>query len=209
MHYRPNEDQTWIKYGPYPEAKLFPGVNATNGAVYTLDAVLIPPTNLTSTLQTANLTSFLDILQASNMTSQLEEAIGLTVFVPVNIDNASSYTSDPSMARSFIENHTVIDNTTVYYSPLLLNHTVPSPMQTLGGTSLNYTAQSWSNITINDTMVVNADVLLMNGVIHIIESPFSNSTSSGNSTPGGGGPLGPTGKAGASSFFAHLSSLFH
>ncbi|RKP21174.1 FAS1 domain-containing protein [Rozella allomycis CSF55] len=174
-----NDTNPYIKFGPYKEANVLQGGNATNGVWYSLDSVLVPPRNLSFTLLQANLTMMYSILKASNMSNQLENTPGVTLFAPIDSAFPSNFNaSNMTMANSFIQNYTVISNKTAYYSPLFLNNSIPQNEATMAGQNLSYTSQNWSNITVNGSQIVNSDILTMNGVVQMIDKFFNNNMNS-------------------------------
>lgn len=137
------------------------------------------PTNISSLASAANLTYFLGALEAANLSSTLEGLSDITVFAPSNsafesIGSALGNLSTEDLT-SILEYHVV--NGTIAYSPSIGNGSVP----TLGG-DVNLTVAD-SAIFVNQARVVNADNLVANGVLHVIDAVLNPNNASSEANP--------------------------
>ncbi|CAK7233261.1 hypothetical protein SBRCBS47491_008548 [Sporothrix bragantina] len=189
-------------------------LNFTGGTLHIVDTVLSIPGDLNSTLVAANLTSADGALAkaGTDLTSQLAGLKNVTVFVPSNsafaaIANiAGNWTS--SQVVDVLKYH-VIDGT-VDYSTLLKNNTQAA---TLGGANVTFTVDN-GTIFVDSARIVEKDVLINNGVVHVIDGvlnpqnttakpntsgssdapAFSGATGGSNSVPFTSGVATPTSK---------------
>lgn len=164
----------------------------SGGVVHVIDGVLTIPPNVSTTAQAANLTAFLGAVNATDLTSAVNTTPDLTIFAPNNdaFRNISSALGNLTVeqAASILQYHII--NGTVAYSSTLSNGSVP----TLGGGNLTITIAD-DEVFVNRARVVNADILLQNGVLHVIDSVLNpNDTTAANSSSEAGGAF-----AGASS----------
>lgn len=144
-------------------------LNFTGGTLHIIDTVLSIPGDLNSTLVAANLTSADGALKkaGSDLTSKLAGLHNVTVFVPSNsafsdISNiASNWTS--SQVADILDYH-IIDGT-VDYSILFKNNTQAA---TLGGGNVTFTVDN-GTIFVDSARIIEKDVLLSNGVLHVID----------------------------------------
>ncbi|KAF2768513.1 Fasciclin-domain-containing protein [Teratosphaeria nubilosa] len=158
-------------------------LNYTNGVVHIIDRVLTIPSNVSTTGVDAGLTAFLGAANAANLTSTLDTAQDLTIFAPNNaaFEAIGSGLANLSTAdlTSILEYHVL--NGTVAYSSLLTNTAV----KTLEGGNITVTIENGA-VFVNAARVVNADILLSNGVLHIIDSVLNpNNTAVRNATATG------------------------
>lgn len=134
--------------------------------IHVIDGVLTLPENVTATAQAANLTALAGAIQALNLTSTLDGLSDVTIFAPSNaaFQSISSVLSNASTddLTSVLSYHVI--NGTVAYSPTLANTTVT----TLGGQNLTISVIN-GTIFVNSARVINPDVLVANGVVHVID----------------------------------------
>lgn len=142
-------------------------LNFTGGVIHVIDGVLTIPPNLTATTQAANLTALTGAIQLLNLTTVLDDLPDLTIFAP---DNAAFQAVGDALATasttelmSIIEYHAI--NGTIAYSPTLSNMT----LTTLGGQKVTITVIDGA-VFVNSARVVNPDVLIGNGVMHVIDA---------------------------------------
>ncbi|KAK1082997.1 hypothetical protein LTR33_003541 [Friedmanniomyces endolithicus] len=158
-------------------------LNFTGGVVHVIDSVLQIPGNFSSVAQNANLTALLGAVNATNLTSTLDGASDITIFAPSNdaFQNIASALGNitATQAATVLEYHVI--NGTIAYSSSLANTTI----KTLGGANLTITIEN-GTVFVNSARVVNPDILMAGGVMHIIDSvlnPANNAT--GNATESG------------------------
>ncbi|KAK6435196.1 hypothetical protein LTR95_008616 [Oleoguttula sp. CCFEE 5521] len=157
-----------------------PNLNFTGGVVHIIDGLLTIPPGVGDVLTSANLTALLGAVEATNLTSALSTTPDITIFAPINaaFQNISSALANLTVeqAASILEYHVI--NGTVAYSSTLTNGSVPA----LAGGNLTITVTD-GEVFVNRARVINADILLANGVLHVIDSVLSpNDTMAGNGT---------------------------
>lgn len=137
------------------------------GVVQVIDSLLIPPSNLTATLNPFNLTSFEGGLYTSNKLESFSNTANTTIFAP---NNDAFQALGPAISNMTIEQlGTVLDYhrvPKVIYSTGLTNGTKFLTQQGENITVLH----SGNNLYINSAQLVTADLLVANGVIHIISN---------------------------------------
>jgi len=118
--------------------------------------------------ENANLTALLGAVNATNLTSTLDEASDITIFAPSNsaFQNIASALGNitAAQAAAVLEYHVI--NGTIAYSSSLANTTI----KTLGGANLTITIEN-GTVFVNSARVVNADILMTGGVMHVRTSP--------------------------------------
>jgi transforming growth factor-beta-induced protein len=139
----------------------------TGGVVQIIDSLLIPPSNITETTQAFNLTSFEGALYAANKLPSDSTTQSLTFFAPWNEafqalgPAISSMTSDE--LAQIMDYHTVPQ---LVYSTGLTNGT-----KYLTAQGENITIRhSGNNVYINSAQLLQSDILIANGVIHMIDN---------------------------------------
>ena len=133
--------------------------------------------------QEAGLTAFLGAVNATNLTEAVSTTPDVTIFAPLNsaFTNISSALSNLTVeaAAAILQYHVI--NGTVAYSSTLTNGSVPA----LAGGNLTITVED-GEVFVNAARVVVADVLLANGVLHVIDSVLNpNNTAAVNATQEG------------------------
>lgn len=115
----------------------------------------------------ANLTSLAGAATALNLGTTLDDLTDITVFAPNNaaFQAIGSAIGTLSMAQltQILEYHVV--NGTVAYSSALKNESVT----TLGGGKVMITIEG-GDVFVNSAKVVLPDVLVANGVVHVIDA---------------------------------------
>ncbi|EMC98441.1 hypothetical protein BAUCODRAFT_32482 [Baudoinia panamericana UAMH 10762] len=159
-------------------------LNFTGGVVHVISSVLSLPSNYETTAQTANLTALLGATNALNLTSMLNNAHGLTIFAPSNnaFQSIGSVVGNLTTAQaSMILGYHVVNGTAAYSSNLRNGSTLP----TLAGRNLTVTISN-GTVFVGGSRIVNPDILLSGGVMHIIDSVLNpNSTARANATATG------------------------
>lgn len=150
-------------------------VNITNGVVHIIDNILFPPANVSVTGSRGNLTALLGAVNATNLTNFVNHQKDLTIFAPSNAAFEAIGSILPSLsvadAANILGYHVI--NGTVAYSSLLANGT---SVRSYAGGALNITVQD-GQVFVNAARVIAADVLVANGVVHVIDAVLNpNST---------------------------------
>ncbi|PMD65199.1 fasciclin domain-containing protein [Hyaloscypha bicolor E] len=152
----------------------------TGGVVQVIDSLLIPPSNLKTTTTAFNLTSFQGALYAANRLPLDSTTQNATFFAPWNEafqalgPAISSMTSD--QIAQVMDYHLVPQ---VIYSTNLTNGT-----QYLTAQGENLTVRhSGNNVFINSAQLLQADILIANGVIHVIDNVLNPQSPSAQPNP--------------------------
>jgi len=149
------------------------------GVIHVIDGLLTIPPNVSTVAQEAGLSAFLGAVNATNLTEAVNTTPDLTIFAPNNeaFQDISSALSNLTAeeAASILQYHVI--NGTVAYSSTLANGTVP----TLGGGNITITIID-GEVFVNRARVITADILIANGVLHVLDSVLS---STDNSTANG------------------------
>ncbi|KAL9086086.1 MAG: hypothetical protein Q9165_007298 [Trypethelium subeluteriae] len=166
-------------------------VKFDGGIVHIINSVLTVPANITSTAQAAGLTTLATALTQTNLLNTVNVLPDITVFAPTNQAFAAINSTIASLSTqqlaSILEYHVI--NGTVGYSTTLTNgETIP----TLNGATVKITLAN-GGVKVNQATVTIADVLVANGVVHVIDSVLQpNSSSSSNGTSPGGPSSSPS-----------------
>lgn len=136
------------------------------GVIHVIDSVLTVPQSPSSTAAGAELTSLTGALTTANLVSTVDELRDVTIFAPSNaafqaIGSALANVSTEDLS-SILTYHVV--QGTVGYSSLLTNTTLP----TVNGGSITITVVNGS-VFVNSAKVTLPDVLVSNGVVHVID----------------------------------------
>lgn len=122
------------------------------------------PVSLSVTVQATGESTFASLASSANLTDALDNLPYSTFFVPSNEAFASAGASSPSAATaSLLEGH-VIPNF-VGYLPSLVNG---STLTTQTGSLVTVTIQD-SNYYIDGAMIISSNLILENGVAHVID----------------------------------------
>ena len=147
--------------------------------IHVIDGLLTLPPNVSVIAQEAGLSAFLGAVNATNLTEAVNTTPDLTIFAPNNgaFEDISSALGNltAEQAAEILQYHVI--NGTVAYSSTLANGTVP----TLGGGNITITIVD-GEVFVNRARVITADILLANGVLHVLDSvlsPTDNSTANG------------------------------
>lgn len=151
-------------------------VNFTGGTIHIIDSVLTIPDNATYTLQQSNLTAAAGAVQVAGLNQTLDTTQNLTIFAPSNdaFNAVGSIFANISMQQlaSSLEYHVVRG---LDYSSSLMNGT----LQTLSGGSINITSIN-GTVFVNDAKVTIPDILLKNGVLHVIDQVLNPNATGSN-----------------------------
>jgi len=155
-------------------------LNYSGGVVHVIDKVLTIPDNFSTTAQAADLTDCVGATNALNLTSTLDTAMDITIFAPSNSafqEIATGLTKlNTSQLTDILEYHVM--NGTVDYSTDLKN----GSLMMMDGKNLTVRIEN-GTIFVNAARIINADILIANGVIHVIDSVLNpNNTAGPNPT---------------------------
>lgn len=140
----------------------------TGGIVHIIDSVLTIPMNDSATAVAANLTALAGALTTADLVSTLDSAEDVTVFAPSNsafaaIQNLAANLSTEQL--SSVLTYHVVQGTVGYSSSL----TSGAQLTTLNGGQVTITIDD-GDVFVNSAEVQIADVLVSNGVVHVIDN---------------------------------------
>ena len=126
------------------------------------------PQNITTTAQQANLTSLAGAVQQLGVTSVVDGLSDVTIFAPNNAAFQAIGSALPNLTMEaltgILEYHVV--NGTVAYSTAITNG---STVTSLAGQNLTLSVANGS-VFVNSARVINPNILVSGGVIHVIDS---------------------------------------
>jgi hypothetical protein len=137
--------------------------------VQTIDNFLIPPANFISTCPLFNLTGIGGAVTKASLDTYFNTAKDLTIFAPNNaaFQKLGSALLNMSVSDlSEILNYHVVNSNPVRYSSTLHNGT---KLRTRQGGELTITSAS-NSLFVNSARILEQDILLSNGVVHIIDN---------------------------------------
>ncbi|XDG02620.1 hypothetical protein ABKA04_002235 [Annulohypoxylon sp. FPYF3050] len=157
-----------------------PNVNFTGGTIHIIDSLLHIPQNISDTLTNSNLTAAEGAIMQANLTDTIIGDHNVTIFAPNNdafeaigsiIGNLSS-----DDLTSIVGYHVI--NGSVNYSTNLRNSTANA----INGVKLTVTVEN-GTIWVNSAKVTVPDILIGNGVVHVIDGVLNpNNTSAAPDT---------------------------
>ncbi|PQE15528.1 hypothetical protein CJF32_00006884 [Rutstroemia sp. NJR-2017a WRK4] len=152
-------------------------VKFDGGVIHVIDTVLSIPASVSSTALDLNLTSLYGALNATSLASPVDSLTNVTIFAPNNQAFGNIANLVPTLSTeqlsSILTYHVV--NGTVGYSTGLKNGSIP----TLGGGEVTITIEG-GNVFVNSAKVVVADILVANGVVHVIDNVLNPNNTSAN-----------------------------
>ena len=155
-------------------------INFTGGVLHIIDAVLTVPSKISTTATDLGLSSVVGALTAAGLADTVDDLPDITAFVPNNAafqSIASTLaTLPPANISQVLEYHVI--NGTVGYSTMLKNTT----LTTVLGLDLRITISNGS-VFVNDAKVVVPNVLVANGVVHVIDQVLNPMNISSQSLP--------------------------
>ncbi|KAL6711173.1 hypothetical protein ACN47E_005704 [Coniothyrium glycines] len=145
-------------------------VNFTGGVIHVVDRLLTLPEDAASTLLAANLTSLRGALVNATLVDTVNNTPNLTIFAPTNEAFRNIGSALPNLTAEQITDvltyHVVAQGPSIGYSSTLSNG---STLTTVNGEELTIIVGE-SGIFVNNAKVVIADVLIANGVVHVIDN---------------------------------------
>ncbi|KAH6897988.1 FAS1 domain-containing protein [Coprinopsis sp. MPI-PUGE-AT-0042] len=172
------------------------------GVVHVINSVLNLPQNASTTAQTAGLTALVSALSTAELVEAVDTTPSVTIFAPTNeaFDalGVDLSTLSPTDLGEILKYHVIAG--TVGYSSVLEEE---QEVETLSGQSVRITKRD-GKVFVNDAEVVQGNVILSNGVVHVINGvltpPTDGASPSGSGSSGAGGassttrrPTDPTG----------------
>ncbi|KAI4169824.1 MAG: hypothetical protein LQ343_005373 [Gyalolechia ehrenbergii] len=146
-----------------------PDLRFTGGIVHVIDNFLIPPQTFTQTVPQFNLTAAGGAVENASLADYVNTRKDLTIFVPQNMAFQAlggTLESMPSSQLQRILDYHIVNSSTVGYSTNIPNGTV---LRTRAGQNLTITFAS-NSLFVNQARVLQQDLLLSNGVMHVIDN---------------------------------------
>ncbi|KAH9877286.1 hypothetical protein IAQ61_002650 [Plenodomus lingam] len=138
----------------------------TGGVIHIIDRLLVIPESASNTLSAANLTSLRGALNATQLVETVDTTPNVTIFAPSNeaIQNVfSAFANLTTEQITDVLTYHVVSG--LGYSSGLENGT---ELTTLNGESLTVTIGE-GGVFVNNARVIVSDVLIANGVVHVID----------------------------------------
>ncbi|KAK4450312.1 FAS1 domain-containing protein [Podospora aff. communis PSN243] len=141
--------------------------NFSGGTIHIIDSMLSMPSNLTDTLLSNNLTAAVGALQQSHLAATLDEQREITVFAPNNgafdvigslIDGMTADDLKRVLGYHVVEGR-------VLYTGLMGNDVA---WETMEGGEVTFRRED-GDVWVNGARVLGADLLVGNGVVHVID----------------------------------------
>ncbi|KAF2263794.1 Fasciclin-domain-containing protein [Lojkania enalia] len=153
-------------------------LNFNGGVIHVIDSVLTLPLSVLDTLNIADLTALRGAVNTTDSISAVNDTPDLTIFAPTNeafqsIGSALQNLTDEDLAN-ILSYHVV--NSTVGYSTDLENGT---SLQTIQGSNVTITIDTNGTVFVNAARVVTPNILVANGVVHIIDNVLNPMATSG------------------------------
>ncbi|KAK7995364.1 hypothetical protein PG990_014137 [Apiospora arundinis] len=164
-------------------------VNYTGGVIHIIDRVLVLPQNDTMSLTNANLTALSGAVKAANMGPALDGMKDVTIFAPDNqafMSISSLLTNASSQDVAKILGYHVVPGK-VAYSSDLGNMTIKAQ----DGTDLKITVEKDGAVFVNAARVTVPNVLVGNGVVHVVNQVLNPDNTSQAPDPSQTNPLLP------------------
>ncbi|KAM0718758.1 hypothetical protein Q7P37_005829 [Cladosporium fusiforme] len=138
-----------------------------NGVVHIIDKLLIIPLSVSQTFISGNFTALAGAATQVDLVGPLEDLSDVTIFAPNNdafqkIASAAGNITDEQLAE-ILQYHVI--QGTVGYSTSLSN----TSLTTLAGEDIRITISAEGAVFVNNARVINSDVLIENGVLHVID----------------------------------------
>lgn len=140
----------------------------TGGVVQVIDSLLIPPANLSQTLNSFNLTSYQGSLYAAGKNATYTNTPNVTIFAPNNAAFQALgpvITSMTSDQLATVLDYMLIPNQVIYSTGL----TNGTKFATAQGGNISV-LHSGNNVYINSAELLNSDILIANGVLHVVDN---------------------------------------
>ncbi|KAL8643049.1 MAG: hypothetical protein Q9228_000345 [Teloschistes exilis] len=159
-----------------------PNLAFTGGVVHVIDTFLVPPANFIQSVPQFNLTAAGGAVENASLADYVNTHPDLTVFVPNNaafLALGSTLQSMPLQQLRRILDYHIVNASTVGYSSNLPNGTV---LRTRSGQNLTITFAS-NSLFVNQARVIQQDLLIANGVMHVIDNFLSPDAPSATANP--------------------------
>lgn len=152
--------------------------------MHIIDTVLTVPISPAFSAIDSNLTALAGALTQTSLLTAVDNLKDVTIFAPSNAafqaigSAAGSLTTD--QLASILEYHVI--NGTVGYSSLLSTGLANESFPTLQGESVNVEVED-GKVFVNSAQVVIADIIVANGVIHVVDNVLNPSNTTATPLP--------------------------
>ncbi|KAJ4857264.1 fasciclin domain-containing protein [Trichoderma breve] len=145
------------------------------GLVQVVDNLLIPPSRIENTTEAFNVPNFLGSLYASKLMPKVSDEQNITVFAPVDSAFASvggSLKHLDAKALARVMGYHIVPNQVLVSSSLTNNTRLETLAKNAAGTAPESLVirQSGNNKYVNSAQIVQPDILLANGIMHLISN---------------------------------------
>ncbi|KAJ9627560.1 uncharacterized protein PV06_05900 [Exophiala oligosperma] len=176
------DDEEFIASGLLSRANLTgTSLNFTGGVVHVIDSVLIIPQNISETAVELNLTAAVGALTNTSLAETVDHMTDVTCFIPNNAAFRAIGSALPNLTMeqltSILQYHVV--EGVVGYSTDLQNGT---SLKTAQGNNVTVTVDD-GDVFVNSAKVVIPDVLVANGVVHVIDNVLNPENATSTSEP--------------------------
>ena len=149
--------------------------------MHVIDTVLTVPANISSTAAGANLTQLVSALGTAELVPTLDGLKDVTVFAPNDAAFRSIESALPGLSKeqlTSILTYHVVNGTVAYSTSLSDDQKVP----TLNGAEVTISIEG-DAVYVNSAKVVLADVLVANGVVHVIDNVLNPNATTATPNP--------------------------
>jgi uncharacterized surface protein with fasciclin (FAS1) repeats len=143
-------------------------IEFSNGIIHIIDKLLLIPLSLSATLLAGNFTALAGAATSANLVEPLESLSDVTIFCPNNdaFQKLAGANVTDEQLDEILQYH-VVQGAPVGYSTTLSNN---AKLPTLAGEELTITIDEEGAVFVNDARVINSDILIANGVLHVIDA---------------------------------------
>ncbi|KAJ3126042.1 hypothetical protein HK098_007919 [Nowakowskiella sp. JEL0407] len=182
------ESTVTLRFG-LSSAKVTSSVEASNGIIHYVDALLIPPQPVSVVAKAANFTSLLDAVTATNLQKPIEDAKNITIFAPTNAAFAAISdvvkTLSTSQVAAVLQYHVVPG---AVFSPDVVKLPNNTEITTLLGQKFKVAFVDGAPVILgfgnkSPVKLSITDVLVANGVIHVVDAVIIPDLSKVSATP--------------------------
>ena len=180
---------------------ISPDIAFTGGVLHMIDMPVIPPMSYPETAESFNTTAFLGLnYQNQTLAEYMNTTSDITIFAPANSAFQSISTSPvffqtnaTAVLTQLSEYHIVKFPFGPVYSSMLMNGT---SLTTLQGSTITVRFED-NSFFLNSARIIQSDLLIANGVMHVIDNVLDYNASSAepNPTLGTQAPVLPQGTA--------------
>lgn len=148
-------------------------IEASNGVIHIVDAVIGLPTIVDHASANANLSDLVGYLNSASLTATLDGSAGspFTVFAPSNAAFDTFETQNPGVLASLTVPE--LTNVLLYHvvgGANVLANAIPASATTLEGSNLQFSGTTITDVNNRQTGIVTTDIQATNGVVHVLNN---------------------------------------